>query len=344
MTEEKKIEGFSNIKFTASGLLLEAKLKTGVPLKITRAVIGTGYLDDGEDVANLTALKSEIESHQTGVTSSSATVDITNVSVVAAGMTNLRLKIKNGDTPFYLREIGIMAQDPDLGEILYLYTNCGNGAQAFPVFDGSNHVYRTIDFLNIISNASDINVNVTLNNEVTRDDFETHKAATVLDHPNGCVTTEKIADSSVTGIKIKDSAITLAKLNNDIHTKFDGLEKAIQKINSTKKIDLEYSIGQGHDGYIIVVKPKVNYIARKDVSGIATYPLQSIDKCYMYICYNYDSDSISLVCFTTVSGRGPQPPDNYILSAEISSSSDCGDFEYHGLIQKDDNGDIVAVM
>ena len=120
MAEEKKIEGFSNIKFTASGLLLEAKLKTGVPLKITRAVIGTGYLDDGEDVANLTALKSEIESHQTGVTSSSATVDITNVSVVAAGMTNLRLKIKNGDTPFYLREIGIMAQDPDLGESFLL--------------------------------------------------------------------------------------------------------------------------------------------------------------------------------------------------------------------------------
>lgn len=345
MTEEKKIEGFSNIKFTASGLLLEAKLKTGVPLKITRAVIGTGYLDDGEDVANLTALKSEIESHQTGVTSSSATVDITNVSVVAAGMTNLRLKIKNGDTPFYLREIGIMAQDPDLGEILYLYTNCGNGAQAFPVFDGSNHVYRTIDFLNIISNASDINVNVTLNNEVTRDDFETHKTATVLDHPNGCVTTEKLANGSVTGTKLAGSVVTLDKLNNDVHTKFDGLEKAIQKINSIKKIDLEYSISQGgHDGYNIVVKPKVNYIARKEVSGTATYPTQSYDKCYMYICYNYDSNNISLICGTTVSGRGPQPPDNYIFSAEISSSSDCGNFEYHRLIQKDDNGDIVAVM
>ena len=51
-----------------------------------------------------------------------------------------------------------------------------------------------------------------------------------------------------------------------------------------------------------------------------------------------------LVCFTTVSGRGPQPPDNDIFSAEISSSSDCGNFEYHRLIQKDDNGDIVAVM
>ena len=238
-----------------------------------------------------------------------------------------------------------MAQDPDLGEILYLYTNCGNGAQAFPVFDGSNHVYRTIDFLNIISNASDINVNVTLNNEVTRDDFETHKTATVLDHPNGCVTTEKLANGSVTGTKLAGSVVTLDKLNNDVHTKFDGLEKAIQKINSIKKIDLEYSISQGgHDGYNIVVKPKVNYIERKEVSGTATYPTQSYDKCYMYICYNYDSGNISLICGTTVSGRGPQPPDNYIFSAEISSSSDCGDFEYHRLIQKDDNGDIVAVM
>ena len=58
-------------------------------------------------------------------------------------------------------------------------------------------------------------------------------------HPDGCVTSEKLADSSVTGTKIKDSAITLAKLNNDVQTKFDGLEKAIQKINSTKTESLQ---------------------------------------------------------------------------------------------------------
>ena len=199
MAEEKKIEGFKNIKLKASGLLL---------------------------VANLTAQKSEIESHQTGVTSSSATVDITNVSVVAAGMTNLRLKIKNGDTPFYLREIGIMAQDPDLGEILYLYTNCGNGAQAFPVFDGSNHVYRTIDFLNIISNASDINVNLTLKNEVTREDFETHRTVTVLDHPDGSVTSEKLADDCV----------TTEKLASDIRRKFTDINSSINQLNSAIKL------------------------------------------------------------------------------------------------------------
>ena len=188
---------------------------------------------------------------------------------------------------------------------MYAYINFGDGASAMPAFDGSTYIVRNIQMSFIVSNAANVEANITLAAEVSYDDFMAHKNANVLDHPDGCVTSEKLADSSVTGTKIKD---------------------------------------QGHDGYNIVVKPKVNYIARKDVSGTATYPLQSIDKCYMYICYNYDSNNISLICGTTVSGRGPQPPDNYIFSAEISSSSDCGNFEYHRLIQKDDNGDIVAVM
>ena len=255
------------------------------------------------------------------------------------------MKIKNGDTAFYMRELGIIAKDPDEGEILYAYINFGDGASAMPAFDGSTYIVRNIQMSFIVSNAANVEANITLAAEVSYDDFMAHKNANVLDHPDGCVTTEKLANGSVTGTKLAGSVVTLDKLNNDVHTKFDGLEKAIQKINSIKKIDLEYSISQGgHDGYNIVVKPKVNYIERKEVSGTATYPTQSYDKCYMYICYNYDSNNISLICGTTVSGRGPQPPDNYIFSAEISSSSDCGDFEYHRLIQKDDNGDIVAVM
>lgn len=338
------IPTIDTVKLTAKGLRLLAKVQSGATMYFVRAAIGDGFMQDGQDVAGLTEMVHEVPSHQTGTTATSATVDLTKAVVEKDGTVSVRVKIKNGDTAFYMRELGIIAKDPDEGEILYAYINFGDGASAMPAFDGSTYIVRNIQMSFIVSNAENVEANITLAAEVSYDDFMAHKNANVLDHPDGCVTSEKLADSSVTGTKIKDSAITLAKLNNDIHTKFDGLEKAIQKINSTKKIDLEYSIGQGHDGYIIVVKPKVNYIARKDVSGIATYPLQSIDKCYMYICYNYDSDSISLVCFTTVSGRGPQPPDNDIFSAEISSSSDCGNFEYHRLIQKDDNGDIVAVM
>lgn len=333
------------VKLTAKGLQLLAKVQAGATMYFVRAVIGDGFIQEEQDVADLTEMVHEIPSHQTGTTASSATVDLTKAVVEKDGTVSVRVKIKNGDTAFYMRELGIIAKDPDEGEILYAYINFGDGASAMPAFDGSTYVVRNIQMSFIVSNAAKVEANITLTAEVSYDDFMEHKNASVLDHPDGCVTTEKLADGSVKGEKLAGGAVTLAKLNNDIHAKFDRLEKAIQKINSTKKIDLEYSISQGgHDGYNIVVKPKVNYIARKEVSGTATYPTQSYDKCYMYICYNYDSDSISLICGTTVSGRGPQPPDNYIFSAEISSSSDCGNFEYHRLIQKGDDGNPEIVQ
>ena len=322
------------VKLTAKGLQLLAKVQAGATMYFVRAVIGDGFIQEEQDVADLTEMVHEIPSHQTGTTASSATVDLTKAVVEKDGTVSVRVKIKNGDTAFYMRELGIIAKDPDEGEILYAYINFGDGASAMPAFDGSTYVVRNIQMSFIVSNAAKVEANITLTAEVSYDDFMEHKNATVLDHPDGCVTTEKLANSSV----------TLAKLNNDVQTKFDGLEKAIQKLNSTKKIDLEYTISQGSSGYNIVVKPKVNYIAKKEVSGTATYPTQSYDKCYMYICYDYDSDNVSLICGTTVSGRGPQPPDNYIFSAEISSSSDCGDFEYYRLIQKGDDGNTEIVQ
>ena len=292
------------VKLTAKGLQLLAKVQAGATMYFVRAVIGDGFIQEEQDVADLIEMVHEIQSHQTGTNASSATVDLTKAVVEKDGTVSVRVKIKNGDTAFYMRELGIIAKDPDEGEILYAYINFGDGASAMPAFDGSTYVVRNIQMSFIVSNAEKVEANITLTAEVSYDDFMEHKNATVLDHPDGCVTTEKLANSSVTGVKIKDSAVTLAKLNNDVQTKFDGLEKAIQKLNSTKKID----------------------------------------KCYMYICYNYDSDNVSLICGTTVSGRGPQPPDNYIFSAEISSSSDCGDFEYYRLIQKGDDGNTEIVQ
>ena len=227
------------VKLTAKGLQLLAKVQAGATMYFVRAVIGDGFIQEEQDVADLIEMVHEIPSHQTGTTASSATVDLTKAVVEKDGTVSVRVKIKNGDTAFYMRELGIIAKDPDEGEILYAYINFGDGASAMPAFDGSTYVVRNIQMSFIVSNAEKVEANITLTAEVSYDDFMEHKNATVLDHPDGCVTTEKLANSSVTGVKIKDSAVTLAKLNNDVQTKFDGLEKAIQKLNSTKKIDLE---------------------------------------------------------------------------------------------------------
>lgn len=320
------------IKLTAKGLELLAKVQAGATMQFTGAVIGDGILTDNDDVTKFENVLSEVPSHQTGETSSSATVDITRI-MCDKETVKLRIKVKNGDKAFYWRELGIKAK-ADNNEVFYAHVYFGDSASFMPEFDGSTYVTRNIDLTFVVSNADKVNANITLPSEVSYEEFLNHRNATVLDHPNGCVTSEKLADGSVSWLKCDDV----------IKEKFNELDKAIQKLNSTKKIDLEYSISQGSSGYNFVVKPKVNYITRKEVTGTATYPTQSYDKCYMYICYDYDSDSISLVCGTTVSGRGPQPPDNYIFLAEISSSSDCGDFEYHRLIQKDDDGNAEVVQ
>ena len=127
------------------------------------------------------------------------------------------------------------------------------------------------------------------------------------------------------------------------NSKIAELNNKIEQLKSIKKIDLEYSISQGSSGYNIVVKPKVNYIARKEITGTATYPTASYDQCYMYIYYNYSNDSISLVCGTTVSGRFPPYTDGYLLRLIVSDSS-CGSFEYHKLVQKDNDGNAEVVQ
>lgn len=339
------IPTIDTVKLTAKGLRLLAKVQSGATMYFVRAAIGDGFMQDGQDVADLTEMVHEVPSHQTGTTATSATVDLTKAVVEKDGTVSVRVKIKNGDTAFYMRELGIIAKDPDEGEILYAYINFGDGASAMPAFDGSTYVVRNIQMSFIVSNAAKVEANITLAAEVSYDDFMAHKNANVLDHPNGCVTSEKLANSSVTGVKIKDGAVTLAKLNNDVQDKFDRLKKEIQKLNSTKKLDLEYSISQGHDGYNIVVKPMVNYNNRTKITHVATYPPQSIDKCYVDIGYDYNSDSVWVSSGHTVSGIYPNDrPNNSLLAFTLSDSSDCGDFEYHSLIQKNDDGNAEVVQ
>lgn len=49
-------------------------------------------------------------------------------------------------------------------------------------------------------------------------DIDAHKTATPLDHPDGSVTTAKIADGAVTTAKIASGAVTFAKCASEIVT------------------------------------------------------------------------------------------------------------------------------
>lgn len=220
------IPTIDTVKLTAKGLRLLAKVQSGATMYFVRAAIGDGFMQDGQDVADLTEMVHEVPSHQTGTTATSATVDLTKAVVEKDGTVSVRVKIKNGDTAFYMRELGIIAKDPDEGEILYAYINFGDGASAMPAFDGSTYIVRNIQMSFIVSNAANVEANITLAAEVSYDDFMAHKNANVLDHPDGCVTSEKLADDCV----------TTEKLASDIRRKFTDINSSINQLNSAIKL------------------------------------------------------------------------------------------------------------
>ena len=152
-----EVSVFKPLSFTKLGLMLEAKLRTGIALKLTRVVIGDGTLEEGESPLDITKLKHEITSHQTGTDGTGAKVDMSNFKVLEAGITDLRVVVESSDSDFVLRELAIMADDPDVGEIPYLYTYGGTDA-----FKSGVTIRRTYDFTDIITNATDIQVNTTI--------------------------------------------------------------------------------------------------------------------------------------------------------------------------------------
>ena len=168
------ITTFEPVTLTEKGLLLQSKMQTGEKLKIVRVAIGDGFLPEGQDKKKLLQLVHEIATHTSDTEGTSTTADIVYNQLNDAGSVITRIKIQNGDSEFFLREIGIIAFDPDEGEILYAYTTCGNGAECIPAYNGINRVVRDFSLYTKVEQAIAFDVKVTLPAEVSQEDFYAH--------------------------------------------------------------------------------------------------------------------------------------------------------------------------
>lgn len=100
---------------TAKGRALQAKVEAGQTLELTKMKLGSGT-PEPEEIDNLTDLKQP----QNIMGISSKTVENNVCEVTSVILTS------NINTPFYAREWGLFANDPDEGEILYMYTTDPN--------------------------------------------------------------------------------------------------------------------------------------------------------------------------------------------------------------------------
>lgn len=114
---------YGNLIITNQGLALCAKVQSGILLNFTRMRIGSGLLT-GQNPATLLNLITPIAYFTINSISSNA-----NTAHVK-GIFDNKLIVSST----YSCELGLFAQDPDVGEILYAYANAGAEGDTIPPF------------------------------------------------------------------------------------------------------------------------------------------------------------------------------------------------------------------
>ena len=155
----------SNVFFTKQGKVLQAKCMAGKTLHFTKLEIG-----DGE-------LGSRVPQELKSLVSPKLEMPLTKFLTLEEGKVKIGGKFNNSnlEAGFYLRELGLYAQDPDtLDEVLYCYGNAGNLAE-YISSQGSEIIEKQIDIIALVGNKA--NVTATINSSllvVTPEELEAH--------------------------------------------------------------------------------------------------------------------------------------------------------------------------
>lgn len=134
---------------TMDGMDLLNRTTTGTRLEFTRVAIGDGVVKDVEEIRRQKALINQkmstnidsIKNNENGT----CTIDI--------AYTNRDL-----DKGFFINEIGVFAQDPIKGEILYFISTSGGNGEFIPAFKDGFLVENTISIDIIIGDVTEVTV------------------------------------------------------------------------------------------------------------------------------------------------------------------------------------------
>ncbi len=145
-------------KPTDAGRILLAKCQTGAEMRFTRVKIGSGYLGETDPNTLLDVVQEE------------KSFEITSIRR-AEETTYVKFVLANDElVPYYFRELALMADDPDAGEIAYLYANDGDNAELI----GTNKLEREITLAIPISKAENITITIPSSATVDREEFDAH--------------------------------------------------------------------------------------------------------------------------------------------------------------------------
>lgn len=155
---------WSNAVVTTQGVTLLSKLVSGDALTITKAQSGSG-----------TVAVSSLQS-QTAVTSVKQTLALRTVSYPASGTAALPVYLTNSglSTGYTATQIGVFAQDPDVGEILFFIAQADSGdGLAIPSAVDMQGFTAEWTFNFAFGNASSVNATINPANTVSYSEAQT---------------------------------------------------------------------------------------------------------------------------------------------------------------------------
>ena len=140
---------WNGLQLTNKGIALQAKVQAGTQLHITKLKLGSGVVLSGTDVKTLTDLIAPEQN--LGIGGKEAVGDYCKIS---STISNTDL-----EAGYYVRELGVFAQDPDDGEILYMYTTDG-APDYLPAGGGSTVISQEFSVMIAVDDTDNIVVDI----------------------------------------------------------------------------------------------------------------------------------------------------------------------------------------
>ncbi|MFP4976397.1 phage tail protein [Paenibacillus sp. CN-4] len=184
---------FGGMTLTQKGIVLQSKTQTGTQIKYTRMAAGDGSLT-GQSIPALN-----------GLISPKMNLPIQSVRLQPPNKAVVGVKFSNQDVTagFFHREMGLFAEDPDVGEILYAYANSGVTADYIPAGgDGGDIIEKVFNVAVAVGTTA--NITAVIDDSlvfVQQKKFDVHK------HTGGAGDAPKIGSDGLAAGAVNDAAI-----------------------------------------------------------------------------------------------------------------------------------------
>ncbi|MCP4163633.1 MAG: hypothetical protein GY760_26540 [Deltaproteobacteria bacterium] len=206
-------------EITTAGKALIAKAQTGTTINFTKAKLGKGDLLQNESPLEFTDLK-EAEATEVNILYKEYLSETGNVRIT------LTYSNEGLVTGYYVKEVGLFANDPDVGEILFLYCYSSDADYLPPDSLDPIFVEPVINLIIKVDNATDVTANILPSSNVVRADYAENsilKADTVNDPTTLTVDEDRIVGRK-TGGKIDDLTSSEVRDMLDVATKQEVID------------------------------------------------------------------------------------------------------------------------